>query len=82
MNLAAQFQVMVEFRNYEKLMDKYRALDKRVKLQTLPNGLSLYKVKLVGGPCDGAWSICSADTVIARGEKYLRGKDDRYYHCP
>lgn len=49
---------------------------------TLPNGLNLYKVKLVGGPADGQFGLCSHDTVIQCGAKYLRGSDDRYYFTP
>lgn len=54
----------------------------RQHVQTLPNGMKLYKVKLVGGAFDGTESICSHDTVIAGGERYLRGADDLYYYTP
>jgi hypothetical protein len=54
----------------------------RVHYSTLSNGLKLYRVKLVGGPHDGWVAICSHDTVIMCGQRYLRGADDRYYHTP
>jgi hypothetical protein len=52
----------------------------RILYETLPNGMKLYRVKLVGGPCDGAESLCSHDTVWMDGHCYKRGKDDLYYY--
>jgi hypothetical protein len=54
----------------------------REHIRTLPNGLKLYRVKLVGGPANGQRSVCSHDTVWLAGEKYVRGRDDLYYHEP
>lgn len=54
----------------------------RVYLRTLPGGLKLYRVKLVGGAYDGQESICSHDTVWMGREKYLRGADGRYHYTP
>ena len=48
----------------------------------LPNGLKVYRVKLVGGPCNGLESLASHDTVFCHGQEYKRGLDDRYYHLP
>lgn len=54
----------------------------REHYSTLPNGMKIFKVRLVGGPYDGTTGLCSHDTVIKGGERYLRGDDDRYYHTP
>jgi len=49
---------------------------------TLPNGLKLYKAKLVGGPYDQFVSLASHDTVYHKGERYTRRDDDLYYYDP
>lgn len=48
----------------------------------LQNGLKLYRVKLVNGPAHNRESLCSGDIVWQAGAKYVRGKDDLYYHEP
>lgn len=48
---------------------------------TLENGLKIYQVQLVGGPCDGMTLLASHDTAMADGNKYVRNpKDDLFYY--
>lgn len=50
----------------------------RRQAHSVVNGLTLYRVKLRGGPGDGQESLCSHDTVWHGGEKYVRAPDDYY----
>lgn len=48
----------------------------------LPSGMQLYRVKLVGGPYDGAETLVSHDVAFHGGERYVRGPEDLYIHDP
>lgn len=63
-------------------MSEPEAKPVREHIRTLAGGIKIYKVQLVGGPYDGTHSVCSHNTVMMCGERYLRGADDRYYHTP
>jgi hypothetical protein len=54
----------------------------RTPYKKLGNGMTLYKVQLVGGPHDGVESLCTHDTVYHGGERYTRDAEDRYVWNP
>jgi hypothetical protein len=56
--------------------------DNRIHLRTLGNGLKIYKVKLKGGKCDGAWTVASHDVAFCQGQEYRRGENNLYVHQP
>jgi hypothetical protein len=56
--------------------------ENRVRMDKKIGGLTVYRVKLKGGPSDGLWTIVSHDTAYVSGEKYERGENNLYIHEP
>jgi hypothetical protein len=49
----------------------------------MSDGVMLWRVRLVGGPCDGRESVTTGDQVWCASERYIRNYDDNlYYHTP
>lgn len=55
----------------------------RIPVRTMSDGIMLWRVRLVGGPCDGRESLTTGDEVWCASERYIRNYDDNfYYHTP
>jgi hypothetical protein len=46
------------------------------------NGNSCYRVRLVGGPADGAESLTTSTELWAASERYVLLEDGNFHHAP